>query len=72
MASTAAARPRPSYLPEFTQRPFSLSAYHSCQASSENGLPGMSMTCLIGSAYFFAKWKSRSSCAGTAITAPSP
>ena len=30
------------------------------------------MTALIGSAYFVANSKSRSSCAGTAITAPSP
>ena len=34
--------------------------------------PFSAMTCLIGRAYFFAKPKSRSSCAGTAITAPSP
>ena len=30
------------------------------------------MDCLIGKLYFLAKPKSRSSCAGTAITAPSP
>ena len=30
------------------------------------------MTCRIGSPYFFANAKSRSSCAGTPITAPSP
>jgi hypothetical protein len=35
-------------------------------------LPVDAITCLIGRPYFFAKAKSRSSCAGTPITAPSP
>ncbi len=72
MASTAASWRRPSYLPEFTQVPFCLSAYHACQASVEKAWPATVITCLIGRPYFFAKPKSRSSCAGTAITAPSP
>lgn len=54
------------------QRPFSLSAYQSCHFSSEKVLPSTSITWWIGSTYFLAKAKSRSSCAGTPITAPSP
>ncbi len=34
--------------------------------------PSTAMTCLMGNPYFFANAKSRSSCAGTPITAPSP
>jgi hypothetical protein len=49
-----------------------LSAYHSCQASVEKFSPGTAITCRIGRPYFLANSKSRSSCAGTPITAPSP
>ena len=71
-ASTACAYGSSSYLTENTQRPRSLSAYHGCHASVENCSPSTAITCLIGSPYFFANAKSRSSCAGTPITAPSP
>ena len=42
------------------------------QASVEKDSPSASTTCWMGMPYFFAKAKSRSSCAGTPITAPSP
>jgi len=70
IASTAASWSRPSKAPEFTQRPYS--AYQGCQASVEYGRPSTSMTGTIGSPYFFANAKSRSSWPGTPITAPSP
>jgi hypothetical protein len=72
IASTAASYARPSYWPEFTQCPRVLSSYHGCHASVENVSPSIAITCGIGSPYFFANAKSRSSCAGTPITAPSP
>ena len=72
IASVAASYARPSYLPEFTHTPRCLSAYHSRQPSVENDSPGTEITCRIGKPYFLANAKSRSSCAGTPITAPSP
>src|ERR1700685_1229688 len=69
-ASTAAWKFNPSYGPEFTQRP--CSAYQGCHAFTEYLRPSTSMTVLIGSLYFLANSKSRSSCAGTPMTAPSP
>jgi hypothetical protein len=49
-----------------------LSSYQPCQASSENAWAFTSITWRIGSPNFRANAKSRSSCAGTPITAPSP
>ncbi len=66
----AAACSIPSYLPECTLRPGA--SYQGCHASVEYGWPSTSMTCLMGNPYCFAKAKSRSSCPGTAITAPEP
>jgi hypothetical protein len=58
--------------PEFTQRPRCLSAYQSSHAVAENEWPSTAITGWIGSRYLSANAKSRSSCAGTPITAPSP
>jgi hypothetical protein len=54
------------------QLALTLSAYHSAQASWLKVSPSTATTCLIGRLYLRAKAKSRSSWAGTAITAPSP
>jgi hypothetical protein len=70
--STAAFWFRPSSTPEFTQTPRCLSPYQSAQAAVEKVSPSTATTCWIGSWYFSANAKSRSSCAGTPITAPSP
>ena len=59
----------PMYSPDAISLPSS--TYASCSgARSEPS--GVVMTCAIGSACFLAKSKSRSSCAGTPITAPVP
>src|SRR5579859_2694900 len=55
IASTDRAKSSPSYLPEYTQTPWSV--YHDCQASSEYCFPSTSMTCTIGSPYFLANAK---------------
>ena len=63
---------RPSYLPELTQRPRALSSYHGCQRRSSKVSPSTAITGRMRSPYLLANAKSRSSCAGTPITAPSP
>ena len=69
---TAAFWPKPSSTPELTHTAWALSAYHSCQTCGSNTWSLTDTTGLMGSLYFKAKAKSRSSCAGTPITAPSP
>src|SRR5260363_421161 len=69
-ALIASAEDRPSYFPLWIQRPDS--AYPSFQRAAEYACPLTSITGLIGKPYFCANAKSRASCAGTPITAPSP
>src|SRR5260364_48125 len=69
-ALIASAEDRPSYFPLWIQRPDS--AYPSFQRAAEYAWPLTSITGLIGKPYFCANAKSRASCAGTPITAPSP
>ena len=69
----------PSNFPEFTNSP-SPSQHSETIFTSGTACPGIgsgtmrggSMTFRIGSLYFFAKSKSRASCAGTAMMAPVP
>ena len=59
-------------LPEWTLAVLVLSAYQSAHASLVKLWPLTLTTGLMAKLYFLAKEKSRSSCAGTPITAPSP
>jgi hypothetical protein len=59
-----------------TQTPIDLSAYHGCHALASNGGTAAgsfgAITWRIGNLYLRANSMSRSSCAGTPMTAPSP
>ncbi|MNJ59530.1 hypothetical protein D3C77_552190 [compost metagenome] len=70
MASNAPWKSRPSNSPELISWPYSPQAASHSAATSSPRL--VRTTALNGRLYFLANSKSRSSWAGTAITAPSP